>query len=412
MTCLETINTSEAAGLTAKQQNEWERFRQQWIAKPTGNEDVTSLDQARAWLKSTMRNADKKQLSFIIKDVLGDVKKEGENDGEESSQAALRMIEWQVVSLLELWILNGDSFLERFSKILKRQQRKQLSKRKKKKKLSSLNVSPEQALLDQIVQVLSRSAFLLPGDEPVGAFLTKKCLTERIWKQKPNALSYVMEYFEISNPYLAKKEEETASKPMVKKQKKKAQPAPQTKPPLRRLPLKRDNFRGSHFHGKLQDMSRLLDQTPKSTAFGKKPRPLITPHSTKTVVTKKNEKLNNKRPRCVEETPRPPKRVHHETPPRRSVVAETPAAKFVLPHHGVVAETPAAKIVGETPAMKGERLFLSPQAPQQPVKLFGALKPRVTKVLLPSPKKKSKGSIRSAPVALAAARAYLRRKSL
>jgi hypothetical protein len=395
-TCTEMEKTTiKKAGAKEKNPNgaEWERLLKTWIATTAASDEgATPLHQARNWLASTSKDLEKRQLDFVINNLLEEEEQSGmTSKNDDDSLPSLRRIEWHVVLLLQLWILNGDSFIHRFAKIFRRRQRVKKNK-KKKKQLSSIP-SPKQILLDNLVQELSRAAFLLPRNEPFGTFLRKNCLTKQTWKQQPDVVSYLMDYFEVSNPYLPKEEEKDLPKPVVKKPKKKTQPAAQTKKPLRRLPTKRNSFRGSHFHGKLQDMSKLLEQTPK-IALGKKSRPLITPHSTKiTTQTKKNHNVTKKRPRCVEETPFSPKRIQQETPSRRGIVEETPV-----------------KIVGETPAVKGERLLFSPEAPPQPLKLFAALKPRAPKA--PSPKKKSKSSIRPARVAVAAARAYLHRKSL
>jgi hypothetical protein len=451
----------------------------------TGNGKASSpLAQARSWLRDHAQHLDdRKQLDSIIKMILKELEVESKlksddtNDHHNKSHPQpslplLRQIEWQIVMMLELRILCGETKLaERVSKVLSKRRTKQNKKKSR---------PPQKVLLDFLVQTLSKAAFLLPSDQPFGSFLTKNCLTKQTWHRLPEVSTFLLDFFEVANPYsLAKKEEDMPLHNPSTHRKKKIKTAaaakqPKSLPkkaPLRRLPLKRkNNVRARHFNANLQDISKMLDHTPKSKNTDALPknvskranRPVITPLTTekRTQNTKQSKKpqirqgsFNNnnnnniespkKRPRSVsvvvQETPlrkAHKQRILHLSPPPRGVVAETPMTtktkrgKTFL--HGVVAETSAA---GERldffslPTPTAVQLGLPPLVPQQqqhpemvvrPMKLFATFKPRPpslasktqqqTTQQQPIPPPKS--SIRSASVAAAAARSFLKRKSL
>ena len=129
---------------------EWEEVRTEWLSLKDDDENDDNhenqhhdnqetpdkdnydpspkkLDKVKALLnkvfnKENNKDVDKYEWKVLMNQLLMD-----DNDG-------LRKIEWKVVIVLQLWILQGNVFVSKFTKALRKQQQQQLSKKQTKKK--------------------------------------------------------------------------------------------------------------------------------------------------------------------------------------------------------------------------------------------------------------------------------------
>ena len=343
----------------------WIQWRDAWFKKsnsttPTTDDDNDAekpttkmnhagneLDQARKWIREKRGKSD---LDHFLRQLFqeqeaitshqrgtpttgvaeGDPNADSAAAATSSSSCLLKQIEWHVGLMLELWIIHGDSFLDlAYLHILALQKsrsknKKQKKKKKKKKGQKSLLEQQQQsnavsrtekytAFVENITGVLSRAAFYLPANVPLGSFLPRHCLTKHVWKKLPNVVSHILDQFEVPNPYKTRKDDDDSSSPTMRVRKKHAAVKskgakkkmnttnlPNKRPRL--VAQKRQSFGGSHFHGKIQDISKLLDTTTttRTTTPGNATRSnrtltssnsllkskLVTPHTTSTTNTK------------------------------------------------------------------------------------------------------------------------------
>ena len=203
--------------------------------------------------------------------IIGVMKKEDcpleqkERDGE----IRLRTIQVHVLLRLQLLLLQDQIFTEHYVKLALDKSSK---KRRKKKARDGIvqSSSPTEFLLDDIGQILSTAAFVLPQHVPFGSFLSS-CLTKQVYSQLGSVVSDLFGLFEIPNPYVQRPSEDDDAngliRPITRRKKKRKQQAIVVPPPpsKRFLPPKNQNRFGattnhSHFHTQLETISKLLDQ--------------------------------------------------------------------------------------------------------------------------------------------------------
>lgn len=459
-------------------------------ANASGNVEEKQIDNALDLAKKRVKEEGVQRLSYFLKILFQEQKTITSHrgtpgvDSSEADSCLVRQIEWHITLLLELWILYGDVVLDSsYPYILNLQESlAKKKKRKRKKKKPSIQASRDEkyfALLAHLTNILSRAAFFLPANVTLGSFLARKCLSRHVWKSMPNVVSHILDQFEVPNPYIAKKDDDddvpkmlVRKKSVGKKQSTKKKSANLQKERPRLIARKRNRFGGSHFHGKIQDISKLLDKSTTTTPGNRLVRSssskslpkskLVTPHTTlsnsKTSTSRSNQSktaasmrdisnANNKKDFSLNEkkgkkrqlkrnsvdaelmSPVPKRRRENsvETPVptfegKNTIVAETPSA---LALDKFISETPIAssttneKIVEETPYNKGKIIGETPQpksinlssAAVQPVKLFGTLKPRNQLKLKKDPPKSEMSKGRTTNAVVAAARGFLHRNS-
>jgi hypothetical protein len=290
------------------------------------------LEHARKWVGSQGKQNLKDILKRLFQEQTAAARSTTDHKTTRSGETAkclLRQIEWHVVLLVELWIHDGYSMVELAYPKLVALQASRKSRSSKKKKKQRKNQTPssaprappatheqkQTAMLEHLTSILSRAAFYLPANDTFGAFLTRRCFTKLAWRKIPNVVTYVLNDFELANPFLPKEEDEDDRIMLVKKKKKKvkkAVTAALAKPRPRLVAQKRNRFGGSHFHrsNSLLNISKLLDDglsTPatksncssssiksKLTKTSSSLSNLVTPHTTVTA-SKRNVSEISKR---------------------------------------------------------------------------------------------------------------------
>jgi len=150
--------------------------------------------------------------------------------------------------------------------------KKKETKKNKKSQVSKIvvvtasNKDKEKVLLNHLVRLVSRAPFLLAIDTSLRDFLIGRCFNQKShWERLPRVISYILDCFEVSNPYLLEKSLDEKPPVMVTAQRKKsgekklAIAKNKKKQRLVSLTTKKKR-RGSHFHRNLQDISKLLDE--------------------------------------------------------------------------------------------------------------------------------------------------------
>jgi hypothetical protein len=224
------------------------------------------------------------------------------------SKRKIKQIEWHVTLLLELWMKGGDAMMETCAKCLQEQnpdrnksssssssssKKQQRSKRQRrnfqnKKKTSS---SSKTIILNHLVDTISRAPYLLPFGTPLQEFLAS-IVTQKHWEALPDVVSHLFGAFEIPNPFLLESSEDDESgdydlfsatnNAPLQEHKDEPQPSKRRKAPPQqeqqqkkqrvlstlnknRL-LTKSSSRTTHFQGKMNDISKLLDKTPSGAA--------------------------------------------------------------------------------------------------------------------------------------------------
>jgi hypothetical protein len=222
------------------------------------------------------------------------------------SNRKIKQIEWHVTLLLELWMKGGDAMMETCAKCLQEQnpdrnksssssssKKQQRSKRQRrnfqnKKKTSS---SSKTIILNHLVETISRAPYLLPFGTPLQQFLAS-IVTQKHWEALPAVVSHLYGAFEIPNPFLLESSEDDESvdydlfsasnnappqehtdEPQPSKRRKAPPQQEQQQKKQRVLStlnknrlLTKSSSRTTHFQGKMNDISKLLDKTPSGAA--------------------------------------------------------------------------------------------------------------------------------------------------
>ncbi len=414
---------------------------QRWYescSSPTVTELPSAEDQlnlARNWIQQHLP-CDSKRLDYILKWLLN-------LPVLDDKDYILRQIEWQVVLLLELRCAAQSLLLERFTKCQRRMIR---SKRK-----CSETISPDHRFLNFLIEQLTRAAFALAPNEPLATYLFQKILTRYTWQKLPAVVTDILDFLEIENPYLNSRID-TSEEMHVRKKSKRSQrplPAPPVTAPSRRpLVTKTNNFpRLNHFHGMLTDMEKLLDESepvaPAELRHTQK-RSIITPQSS--AIDKAAKPVNNCKNRFINKSiikKAAKSKSDQPTPittPRSSQESRDNQSNRILlsprpcRHQPIVAETPLSSTrrrAAETPVSMGQTplspttsdpvdesprdRFASDASDIKPIKLFAAVSNRPVPFSMPTlpPADEEKGhKKRSTSLAVAAARSFLKRKSL